>query len=198
MFVGIAVSIPYKRNSLQIIAILYLNMAMFLYQGHFRPLETRFMNRIEFFNETIIAVIYVHTLCFTDFVPTQDKHLLLGWYMCGLMFFMMVVNLVIVFYFGFKSNYLLYQKYKNSLVAYLNKKGFYKRADIHPKDKSFIKMEPDNEKVEEEQEIETHMDEIKEEEKVANIKKVPTVEKKKMKMVLRGINSDDKPYTKAE
>lgn len=59
-------------------------------------------------------------------------------------------------------------------------------------------MEPDNEKVEEEEEIEAHMDEIKEEEKVANIKKVPTAKKKKKKMGLRGINADDKPYTKAE
>jgi hypothetical protein len=70
LFVFIAVSIPFEYNSIQIIGVLYLNMAIFLYQGHHRPLETRFLNRVEFFNEILISTIYVIILCYTDWVPS--------------------------------------------------------------------------------------------------------------------------------
>ena len=44
---------------------------MMIYQGYVCPLDARYRNRIEFYNEIIIAITTIHLLFFTDWIDNE-------------------------------------------------------------------------------------------------------------------------------
>ena len=55
-------------------------------------------------------------MCFTDFIPDLNMQVNTGWAMLILIFMILAINLIIIFFYTFKGNYLLFEKYKNRLV----------------------------------------------------------------------------------
>lgn len=101
------------------IALLYCHIAIVIYHGYYMPMVQRIHNRIEIFNEVCIMYSSIAMLFFTDWVPSPETQLFYGWSMIALLIFNFTINLSFVFFYGFKSIYLVLKRYK---VLYCNGK----------------------------------------------------------------------------
>ena len=68
----------------------------------------RFPNYIELFNEVCIAYSTLHMMFFTDWVGTNEKQFYMGWSMVVMLVVNFAVNLMIIFYFAFRSLWLVW------------------------------------------------------------------------------------------
>lgn len=59
------------------------------------------MNYIEIFNEACILAASYHLFLFTNFVNNANLSYAIGWSLIGLTISNILVNIVIVFYFGY-------------------------------------------------------------------------------------------------
>ena len=57
-----------KSTGVQLIAIFLLSELMMMYQGHFRPLASKMMNRVQTFNEYMVTIFVIFSILFTDYV----------------------------------------------------------------------------------------------------------------------------------
>ena len=94
-----------------ILGILFINLAMTIYQGQHMPLQERLKNRIELFNEICISFSSYLMLLFTDWVPDSELQYLYGWAMLSLIVLCILVNGFFIFKFGLKSLKLIITKY---------------------------------------------------------------------------------------
>jgi hypothetical protein len=53
----------------QAMALMFMNLFMVIYIGQQKPMSRLHKNRIELFNEVCIAIITIHMICYTDWVP---------------------------------------------------------------------------------------------------------------------------------
>jgi hypothetical protein len=51
---------------------MYMNLAILMYQAHFRPFEINLMNKVEVMNECFITTYTVSYLFFSDWVPNLE------------------------------------------------------------------------------------------------------------------------------
>ena len=116
----VAVSLFNRIPIIQLLCIFLLNLFMMIYQGNNRPLDNRQKNRIEFSNEIFIAASTIHLVFFTDWIPDKEMQYSLGWSMLGIISMCMFYNLSYVFYYGFKSLYLMAVKYYRLLKFKIN------------------------------------------------------------------------------
>lgn len=79
----------------QILSLLGQNLAMIIYSGMVYPLTTRQDNKVESFNQLMLAFSCFHVFLYTDFVPDSSMQYDLGWSL--IMFFGIIV--VVNFYF---------------------------------------------------------------------------------------------------
>jgi len=52
---------------------LYLNIAIIIYQGSIKPLDSRYRNNNELFNEIIVDIATIHLIFFTDWVGNEEE-----------------------------------------------------------------------------------------------------------------------------
>lgn len=70
-FVALAVYIIYDLNSIQLMAVIYLNMFISIYQGLSKPFEVPVDNKIEYFYESCIWACTVLMMGYTDWVANH-------------------------------------------------------------------------------------------------------------------------------
>ena len=70
-FLFITIGLYFVKSTFQILALLFLNLAMTIYYGQSRAQESRFDNRLELLNEAIVVVSCYHLLFFTDAVSIE-------------------------------------------------------------------------------------------------------------------------------
>ena len=87
------------------------------------PKQLRLLNVVELINEFLIQAVSVHMFLYTDFIHDETTKFGIGFSMIGFIGLVLLYNLSFVFYFGLKSTYLIYKKYKNQFVhKYLTEK----------------------------------------------------------------------------
>ena len=93
--------LPYNGPvTIEIIAILYLNLTSLIYVGATWSLNRRLYNQIDFFDEYWIAILSIHLVLFTDYVGDSALMFGYGWMMITLM----IINLIVKFWFIFLEN----------------------------------------------------------------------------------------------
>lgn len=80
----------------QVQGAMYLNLIFSIYVGINSPWTRRIYNRIEIFNETLIAFSTYQLVFYTDFVPDQELKSDLGWMLIGSISLMCVVSMYLV------------------------------------------------------------------------------------------------------
>ena len=58
--------------SLQIVVLIYLNIASLIYSIYFYPHTDNFFNYLELFNEMMTHIIMIHLLFFTDWIESKE------------------------------------------------------------------------------------------------------------------------------
>lgn len=86
-------------------------MVIVIYSGIWRPLESRFYNRMNLFNEGMIMIISTHLACFTDAVGDELTKYKYGWSMIFLIIINMAVNILIFFKGISRLIFLIVKKY---------------------------------------------------------------------------------------
>lgn len=71
---------------------MYLNLIFGIYQGWFKPWSVRIYNRVELFNEVLVAFVTYQTVIFTDFVLDAEVKPHFGWLMISTITIMCGVN----------------------------------------------------------------------------------------------------------
>ena len=125
----------------QLQLVIYINMIMMIYQGNYQPIASREENQVQLFNEVMIQLVTVHLLFFTDWVSNVNDQFMLGWSMVGWVFYLILVNFMLIFYYASLSLYLLYKKYKS-------KYDRYKEISIKKKELLEAKKETNNKQIE--------------------------------------------------
>jgi hypothetical protein len=78
-------------------AVQYTNLAMIIYQGLGKPLDGRFKNQLNLFNEFMILIVSTHFCCFTEAVSEELTKYMYGWSLVFFILFTMTINLTIFF-----------------------------------------------------------------------------------------------------
>ena len=100
-------------ESIQLILLLYLNIATTIYFGKIRPKIGKFFNRLEMFNEAMFQVVCFHQFLFTAFVPDFKLKFNIGWSQMLVIIFLILINLSLIIYFAFMKLRLYLIKYCN-------------------------------------------------------------------------------------
>ena len=77
-FVTVAVNLGWFV-ALQIQLTMLANTLTLIYQGSYCPLESRFQNRVELFNEFIVDLCTIYCCAFTSWVPSREAQSLYGY-----------------------------------------------------------------------------------------------------------------------
>lgn len=101
----------------EILILEFMNTFMLIYQGYFRPAYNLFENRVELFNEFNVSICSTMIVCFTAFVADQETQFLVGWTFCCLILLQILINLVIIFYYSFRSSSLMVRFGVNQTIA---------------------------------------------------------------------------------
>ena len=82
---------------------LYMNLFFVIYQGSVKPLNSRFNNQVELFNEYLLGCCSFYALCFTDWVPSKADQAMYGYHQLALVFVLIFYNVCIILYFSGRS-----------------------------------------------------------------------------------------------
>ena len=96
---------------IQIVLVLYINMAIFLFQGMVRPFNQRSFNSIELLNETLITYAFYCFTAFTDFVSEIETQILMGYFILLIIFILIMFNMSVISYIVVKNINLILIKY---------------------------------------------------------------------------------------
>ena len=83
-----------EDTGMQIIAMMLANLFQSIYLLHFKPFESRKSNMIELFNESLIVVLTMLMVCFTDIVGPPEPKEDIGWLVIALFFASLLINIV--------------------------------------------------------------------------------------------------------
>ena len=86
----------HERNYFQVQAIIFKCSLIMIYIGYFRPFDKRLASILELVNEILILLCTYSLVMFTAFVPEASTRYLCGWYVIGLVFLLISINLVVI------------------------------------------------------------------------------------------------------
>ena len=66
-----------------------------IYSGSFRPFEVPFTNTMDLINETLTLACTYSLVIFSALVPDAETRYQCGWYIIGLIFLTLAINLVV-------------------------------------------------------------------------------------------------------
>ena len=92
-----------------------------MYQAGFSPLQGRFNNRMETYNEVLVYIISLHMMLFTPFVE-REKHELMGYSMISFVLLYLGSNMMLVAIDAIWTVLLLLKKYYIRIKACFRKK----------------------------------------------------------------------------
>ena len=73
-----------------------MSTALVIFVGWSKPLESRFANKMELFNEiTIVWVLYTVT-CFSDYVVDPTGRSICGWAFIGVVIFFLAIHILLL------------------------------------------------------------------------------------------------------
>ena len=94
-------------------------MILLIYVGKVGPLQCRFDNRLELFNEWCIGVVGLWSIAFTDMVIDYHTQYQLGWVIIAIVAVQIAINVAIfVFVSLMKSRLVVIKYYRRMLDKY--------------------------------------------------------------------------------
>ena len=91
-----------------------------IYTGYMRPYETRLANNLELVNETFIILCSYFLVIFSAFLSDAEARYISGWYLVGLVVFLVILNLAAIQFKGISHivRYcrLRFIRHKNSII----------------------------------------------------------------------------------
>ena len=89
-----------------------MNVLVYMYDAHYKPLGGRFRNWLELFNEMCICTITAHMLCYVDArVSKENQYAVCGWSHIAWVCFMLVVNVGVAAYYLICQLILIWKRY---------------------------------------------------------------------------------------
>lgn len=116
IFVAIAIFVN-ETLFFQLFLLITIQLCNLGYQGAFKPGPEQFINRLDCFNEFMILICSETMIFFTDFIPSLDLQLDLGWLWISLVVLTVLVNLLIIIYHSLRSVFLILKKYGKRAMA---------------------------------------------------------------------------------
>lgn len=86
-----------SQPQFQIQLVTLLNLIFLMYIGIIKPLERRFQNRLELFNEWLNMMATYNFFVFTDFVDSKETQYNVGWTNIAFVTVLILVNMAIIF-----------------------------------------------------------------------------------------------------
>lgn len=83
--------------------LMFSNLLIVIYQASYEPFITRLKNNMELFNEVCITIITFHICCYSDFMPSEESKVLMGWSMIAFSVVNTILNFGLVLKAGFGS-----------------------------------------------------------------------------------------------
>ena len=114
----------------QVMGAMFLNLLASIYVGWYRPWRVRAYNRVELFNEALVAFAGYQLVYYTDFVPDPVLKADLGWMLIGTVSFLCLVSLILVLWDSLK---LCWPRLKYSYIWCSSKCGKDDARLIQPK-----------------------------------------------------------------
>ena len=105
---------------IQIVLVLYINLAIFLFQGMTRPFNQRSFNSLELLNETLITYAFYCFTAFTDFVSEIETQTLMGYFILLIILILILFNMSIICYIVVRNLNLILIKYYRILEKKLD------------------------------------------------------------------------------
>ena len=115
---------------IQIVLVLYINIAIFLFQGMVRAFNQRSFNSIELLNETLITYAFYCFTAFTDFVSEIETQILMGYFILLIILILILFNISIICYVVVRNVNLILVKYYRVMVRNLDKNDERVRSKI--------------------------------------------------------------------
>jgi hypothetical protein len=78
---------------LQIMAMVFTEVAAVILMGHIYPFETQFRHRLEMFNEVCLMFVIYAIICFSPFVTSYQRKHEMGFICCGIIGLNLSINL---------------------------------------------------------------------------------------------------------
>jgi len=78
--------------------------------GHVSPYARKGQNQVETFNEVVIMFVVYHMICFTPFIWDLEMKYNLGYSVCSLVSFHLIVNFSVLTKSSFRGSRLSYRK----------------------------------------------------------------------------------------
>ena len=72
----------YEQPWLQILLIVYMNYAVWIFEIKISPMKTKKLNFLIGFNDYMVFLCSVNMIFFTDFLPESETKFTAGWMMC--------------------------------------------------------------------------------------------------------------------
>ena len=86
------------------LSLIWLQCTLALFVNEYaRPFKTNYQRVMELFNETILYLMLLNIMCFSDFVPSIQMKVYLGYVACGLVTFHFAFNLALMVYFSLRD-----------------------------------------------------------------------------------------------
>ena len=104
--------------SLQLICFMYANLFSTVYQGNFKPLNIRFLNRLQMTNEYLIACMAYMAVLFTDLIDADSDKYYFAWHLIGIISFTFIINMIFIFALTLQKLRLVVIKYGNLAYYY--------------------------------------------------------------------------------
>jgi hypothetical protein len=105
----------------QIMALMYINLGILMFDGYFKPYHSRFKNRLELLNECGVCIVTIQMCLFTDWVPSKDTQADYGWSMILVITLNTMINMGLVLSVGFKGVFYVTARYILLTVFWIKK-----------------------------------------------------------------------------
>ena len=97
MFASIAIFLNDDNfAALQLTCVLSLNLFVIIYIGSAQAFYEKKLNKIDFMNESFVALISLLLVVFTKFVDDQDRKTLAGWIVNIFLCLILVINIILI------------------------------------------------------------------------------------------------------
>ena len=96
---------------MQILYLMYFNLAAVVYIGYMKPFIDRKKNNIELFNEGLVYQMTIMLTVFTDHCPDPEMRYNIGWLCILCVVSNVLINFGLIFKDTFMMNFLIIRKY---------------------------------------------------------------------------------------
>ena len=89
-----------------------------MFQGQFKPFDSRNQNQLQLFNEFLISCISYLSILFSDIIINENDKYYFGWAVIGTICGTVIINTILILLVSLHQIKLIYRKYKYKLKKF--------------------------------------------------------------------------------